>query len=103
MTDFTHAAEISELPEGTPVRVSIGREEIALVRQGNTVHAVSDACTHSEFSLSDGGHVEDGCIICSLHCGSFRLSDGEACDPPADDPIRVFEVRLDGDDVLVKV
>jgi 3-phenylpropionate/trans-cinnamate dioxygenase ferredoxin subunit len=103
MTDFTRAASLSDLPESQPVRVDVGTTPIALVRQGDTVHAVADTCTHAEASFCDGGHVEDGFIVCPLHFASFRLTNGEAGDPPADDALAVYEVRVEGDDVLVRV
>ncbi len=102
MTDFTRAISLSDLAENTPTLVTVNGHEIALVRQGDCVHALNDACSHAEVSLSDGGHIEDGCIVCPAHCGSFHLDSGEACDPPADEPVRIYEVRIDGDDVLVK-
>ncbi len=103
MTDYTRAASLSELPEGQPIRVELNGSPIALVRAGGTVHAVADTCTHAEASFCDGGHVEDGFIVCPLHFASFRLADGEAGDPPADEALAVYEVKIDGDDVLVKL
>jgi len=103
MSDFTRAASLSELPEHQPVRADVNGTAIALVRDGDIVHAVADMCTHAEASFCDGGHVEDGFIVCPLHFASFRLTDGEAGDPPADDALQVYEVKIEGDDVLVKV
>ncbi|MCH2142634.1 MAG: non-heme iron oxygenase ferredoxin subunit [Phycisphaerales bacterium] len=102
MTDFIRVASLSELPERQPVRADCNGTAIALVRIGDQVHAVSDTCTHAEASFCDGGHVEGDFIVCPLHFASFRLTDGEAGDPPADDPLQVFEVKVDGDDVLVR-
>lgn len=103
MSDFARVTSLSELPENQPVRVDVGGTAIALVRSGDTVHAVSDTCTHAEASFCDGGHVDDGFIVCPLHFASFRLTDGEAGDPPADEALAVYEVRIEGDDVLVKI
>jgi nitrite reductase/ring-hydroxylating ferredoxin subunit len=102
MTDFTRIASLSSLPEGEPTLADFGGVPIALVRLGETVHAVNDTCTHAEASFCDGGHVDGDCIVCPLHYGSFRLRDGEANDPPADDRLTVYEVKIEGDDVLVR-
>ncbi len=102
MTNFIRIASLSSLPEGQPTNAELNGVAIALVKLGETVHAVNDTCTHAEASFCDGGHVEGDCIVCPLHYGSFRLADGEVNDPPADEPLRVYEVKIDGDDVLVK-
>jgi len=103
MSEFTIAASLSALPENQPVRADVNGTPVALVRCGDTVHAVADTCTHAEASLCDGGHVDQGYIVCPLHFASFRLADGEAGDPPADEALAVYEVRIEGDDVLVKI
>lgn len=102
MTDFTRVASLSELPERQPVRATCDGHAIALVRIGDQVHAVSDTCTHADASFCDGGHVDGDFIVCPLHFASFRLTDGEAGDPPADEALQVFEVKIEGDDVLVR-
>ena len=40
-------------------------------------------------------------IECPLHGSAFNLTTGEALTPPASESIRVFQVRIDGSDVLV--
>lgn len=103
MSDFIRAASLSALPEGQPVRADIDGTAIALIRQGESVHAVSDTCTHAEASFCEGGHVDGDFIVCPFHFASFRMSDGAPGDPPADEALAVYEVRIDGDDVLVRV
>jgi len=102
MTDFIRIASLSSLPEGQPICADLNGEAIALVRRGDTVHAVQDTCTHAEASFCDGGHVDGDFIVCPMHFASFRLTDGQAGDPPADKALRVYEVQVQGDDVLVR-
>ena len=44
----------------------------------------------------DGDEVE-----CGWHCARFSIRTGEVTMAPATRPIQTFEVRLEGDDVLV--
>ena len=52
--------------------------------------------------LSDGW-LEDGCIECPLHAARFDVRTGKALCAPAETNLAVFEVRVEGGDLLVKV
>jgi nitrite reductase/ring-hydroxylating ferredoxin subunit len=38
-----------------------------------------------------------------MHSGCFNICTGEALGPPVDENIKIYQVRLDGEDVLVRV
>ena len=40
-------------------------------------------------------------VECPLHEGRFDLRTGQDTNPPADEPVAAFAVRVEGDDVLV--
>jgi nitrite reductase/ring-hydroxylating ferredoxin subunit len=66
------------------------------------IYAVSGVCTHEEFDLVDGMVVENS-VVCPLHLSTFDLRTGEVYNPPAVDPLKVFNVKIDGDTVFVEV
>ena len=96
-------ASLSELPEVTPVRVDVDGVPVCLVRFGGDVRAIHDVCSHQEWSLSDGGHVFDHEVECSLHGSSFSLDDGRPSSLPAMKPVPTYAVTVTGDDVSVDV
>lgn len=49
---------------------------IALIRVGDEVFAVDDACPHRGGPLSEGD-VEDGAIACPIHGWAFELRSGQ--------------------------
>ncbi|HUV10731.1 MAG TPA: Rieske 2Fe-2S domain-containing protein, partial [Acidimicrobiia bacterium] len=54
------------------------------------------------YSLSEGDVWTEECEIeCPKHGSTFSLTTGEAQTLPATKPIPVYEVRVDGDDVMV--
>ena len=60
------------------------------------------ARNHAEASLSEG--FQDGDTIeCPMHSGCFNIRTGEALGAPVVDNIKTYQVRLEGDDVLVRV
>jgi 3-phenylpropionate/trans-cinnamate dioxygenase ferredoxin subunit len=48
-----------------------------------------------------GGYLHDDAIVCPFHGSFFRLEDGEPTGGPATDALDVYEVRVEGEDVLV--
>ena len=91
---------LSDLAPGKPVKIQVGDKEACVVRIESEVFAVSDMCSHSEASLSEG-EVTDHKIECWLHGAEFDLRTGAALTPPATDSIEVFSVTLDGNTVTI--
>ena len=97
---FVKVAEVSEISPGEMKVVEVGEAQILLVNVEGNIHACDDICSHAYASLSEGDLNGDE-IECPLHGSAFNVITGEALTPPAEDSIRVFEVRIDGQDVLV--
>ena len=91
-----------EVKPGTSRRVDVDGHRIAIVRIGDDWYAIGDECSHADWSLSEGEVWEDECEIeCPKHGSTFSLTTGEPQTLPATQPVRVYAVRVDGDDVLV--
>ena len=97
---WVRACPLGKLGEGRPVHVDIGECQICVVRSAGTVYALRDECTHQAVPLSDG-EVTDGAIECWLHGSRFDLASGRALSRPATQPVDVYPVRIEGDDVFV--
>ncbi len=99
---YTFVARVSELPPGTSKRVYSGADAVALFNVGGTFHAVSDRCTHGRASLSEGTVDSDGCTLnCPWHGGQFNIKTGEPLGGPVRVPVNVYEVKVEGDRILV--
>ena len=42
-------------------------------------------------------------IECPLHGGCFSIRTGEATCPPATEPLATYEVRIEGEDILIGI
>ena len=92
---------LDELEPGEAIQVVIDGEMIAVVRdERGDVHALSDMCSHAPVPLSEG-EVDDCTIECWLHGSRFDLRTGEPTGLPAITPVDVYQVTVDGNDVLV--
>ena len=99
---FERACAVGEVTNASPLAVTVGGVDVAIVRQGDDVYAIQDECSHAAIPLSEG-EVEDGEIECWLHGSRFDLRTGKPSGPPATEPVPTYPVRVDGDDVLVDV
>ena len=96
------ACALSELADAVAHKGAVGGCPVALVRLGDTVHAIGDTCSHAEVSLAEGMVDTDECALeCWKHGSLFSLESGEALTLPATRPVPTYVVRVDGDDVFV--
>ena len=103
---FTRACSLADLGDGKPEPVTVDEVDVALVRSGDEVFAIRDECSHASIALSEGDveAVGDTCTIeCWLHGSTFDLRTGRPTTLPAFEPVAVYPVRVEGDDVLVDV
>lgn len=97
---WINVAAANELGEGLSVSVAAGSLMIAVVRSEGLLYAIEDVCTHDGEALTGGG-IEGRQIICPRHGARFCLRTGEALTPPAYEPVRVFETKLEDGRVWV--
>ncbi|PWW23763.1 3-phenylpropionate/trans-cinnamate dioxygenase ferredoxin subunit [Geodermatophilus normandii] len=101
---FERVCGLSEIPENGALRVELADLDVAVVRYEGEVYALQDLCSHAEVPLSEGDvETLDGAptIECWLHGSCFDLRTGEPTNLPATEPVDVYPVRLEGEDVLV--
>ena len=94
------AGLLQDLPDGQAKSMSVGRRMIAVVHSGANYFAIEDICTHDVAPLT-GGEIEGNEIICPRHGARFCLRTGEALTPPAYEPVRVFETKIENDHLWV--
>lgn len=99
---MTRACALSELADDKPLGVEIDDVDVVLVRQGDTVHALRDECSHAELALSEGEVTRKG-IECWLHGSCFDLRTGAPSALPATEPVAVYPVEIRDGDVYVDV
>jgi nitrite reductase/ring-hydroxylating ferredoxin subunit/uncharacterized membrane protein len=83
---------LKEVPQATPVKAKAGANNILLVREGDTIHAMHETCSHAGGPLSEG-KIVDGCIECPWHGSRFRLADARVQRGPSVYDQPRYEVR----------
>jgi 3-phenylpropionate/trans-cinnamate dioxygenase ferredoxin component len=100
--DFLSVAQADDVPEGTllPVTAPDGTA-LCLYQLDGRIGACADECTHQAFPMSEGELIGDGQIECICHGARFDLATGAVTRGPAEEPLPVYEVRVEGGQVLV--
>jgi 3-phenylpropionate/trans-cinnamate dioxygenase ferredoxin component len=94
------AGAITGWQDGETKSIPAGRRMIAVVRTEGQFFAIEDICTHDGAELA-GGEIDGTQIVCPRHGARFCLRTGEALTPPAYEPVRVFETRIDTDHLWI--
>jgi len=91
---------LSDVADGSAVRVELTEADVAVVRVGDEVFALEDICSHAEFPLTDG-EIDGTTIECALHGSRFDLRSGKPLGPPATQPVRTYPVSVIDGDVFI--
>jgi 3-phenylpropionate/trans-cinnamate dioxygenase ferredoxin subunit len=93
---------VNDVKPGSAKRFDVDGHRLCVVRIGDDWYAIADECSHADYSLSEGDVWEDEREIeCPKHGSTFSLETGEPQTLPATQPVPVFKVRIEGDDVMV--
>lgn len=97
---FVQVATADQIPEGTLLGVQVDGRHICLANVEGAIYALQDNCSHQDFPLS-AGCLEDGRVECAWHGAKFDPASGRALALPAIRPVKTYEVRVEGDAILV--
>jgi len=99
---FVKVAQVSDIAPGEVRVFEIEGEDVALCNIDGEIYAIADLCTHDDGPLGQG-HLHGDQIECPRHGARFDVRSGRALTLPAVVPIPTFEVKIEGDEVLVDV
>jgi 3-phenylpropionate/trans-cinnamate dioxygenase ferredoxin subunit len=104
MSSFVMAAKASEIPDPGSLLVEIGERLVVLIHAAGHYYALDDICTHDGGPLSEGPiDPEAQTIACPRHGAKFDIKTGAALTMPATRPTRSHEVKVEGDQVFVRL
>lgn len=96
---FIPVARLSDLDARGRAVVRVDGARVALVRVDGHLHALEDTCPHRGGPLSEGD-LAGGLLHCPLHAWPFDVRTGLCPERPGV-RVRIYEVRVDGEHILV--
>ena len=100
---FERVATVGQVREGDflPVFLEDGKEILVAKAKGN-IYAFDIMCTHQQTWLDAGMvHPDTFEVECPLHEGRFDIRNGAPTHEPVEEPLGIYEVRIDGEDIFV--
>ena len=102
MADFVRVAGTNDIPDPGKQTLELGERVVVLFHVAGQFYCIDDVCTH------DGGPLGDGClqgfqISCPRHGAKFDIRSGAALTMPATIDTMAHEVRVEGNDVFIRV
>ena len=102
MPEFVKVGSLSQFSPNVVYEGEISGKRVILVNLDGTLHAVSNVCPHVSLPLT-AGSVSDSKLVCPFHGSAFDLATGACVEGPAEgDSLDSYEVRVEGEDVLVE-
>ena len=99
--DFVKVADTNDIQPSHMKEVQVDGESICIVNVEGKYYAIGNICTHEGGPLADGT-LEDYEVECPWHASKFDVRTGEVKEPPASEPEPVYQIKVDGNKILIK-
>ena len=95
-------ATTDAIEEDDMIAVEVEGKQIAVYHAQGAFHATANICTHAYALLTDG-FLDECTVECPIHAGRFDIKTGKATAPPCIDDVKSYPVRVEGDEIQVKL
>ena len=101
MSDFVDVLGTADIAPGAMAAVDVEGTEAVVANVGGTFYAFGAVCPHEQGPLAEGD-LDGDTVTCPWHYTQFDVRTGAVIDGLTDESIAVYEVRVDGDRILVR-
>jgi 3-phenylpropionate/trans-cinnamate dioxygenase ferredoxin component len=98
--DFVRVADIKDIQPSTMKAVEVAGEKICVANVEGKYYAIGNVCTHVGGPLAEGT-LEGYEIECPWHGSKFDVRSGEPTRPPAKRPEPTYEIKVEGNNLLI--
>jgi len=102
MTEWVKACNLNQVDDGQLFGFDHNDKRILLANLKGKIYATDLICTHAEADLSTGFLTEEG-VRCPLHLSVFDLESGQPKNPPAENALKIYNVKLEQNEIYVEV
>lgn len=104
MSEFYRVASVEEMPDPSMKLCEVDEYFVILFHVNGQFSCIDDVCTHDGGTLSDGElDSSKGCIECPRHGAHFDIVSGKAVTMPATQDTFAHEVKIEGNEIFVKL
>lgn len=99
--EFVPVLKTKDLATGKMKTVNFGGDIVCIINLGGNFYAINNICTHEGGPLDEG--IIDGFEVeCPWHGARFDIRTGEVKSPPAEQPVSTYQVKIQGDEILIR-
>ncbi len=91
---------VDELSQGKMRALQVDGHDVLLAHTESGFHAIANRCPHDVIAL-DLGCLEGEVVRCSLHGSRFSLETGKPMEPPAEESVRVYPLKVENGEVWI--
>ena len=102
MSEFVSVCKVGDVPDPGKEIVEVGERYVVVFHVDGQFFAIDDVCTHDGGPLGEG-FLEGYTIACPRHGAKFDIRDGRVLSMPATMGTGSHEVKVEGDEVFVKL
>ena len=102
LSEWIKTCNLEQVKEGQLFRFVRDDKKILLANLKGKILATDLICTHAEADLSTGFLSEEG-VRCPLHLSVFNLENGVPQNLPAETPLKVYNVKIDDNEIYVEI
>jgi glycine betaine catabolism B len=99
--DFVKVAETKDIQTSQMKEVQFDSQDVCIANVDGKYYAIGNVCTHEGGPLADG-RLEGYEVECPWHQSKFDMRTGEVTSPPASESEPTYEIKIDGNSILIK-
>ena len=99
---WVKACAQDQLGNNDMISVDVEEKKLLITNLGGKIYATDRICTHAEADLSTGFLSSEG-VRCPLHLSVFNLENGAPQNPPAEVALKIYNVKIDHNEIYVEV
>ena len=99
--DFVKVGETKDIQSSSMKAYDLAGEKVCIVNVEGNYYAIGNVCTHVGGPLNEGT-LEGYNVECPWHGSKFDVRTGEPTKPPARQPVPSYEVKVEGNNILLR-
>jgi glycine betaine catabolism B len=99
--EFVKVASTNDVQPSQMKAFQVNGAEVCIANVDGKYYAINNICTHEGGPLADG-KLDGFEVECPWHQSRFDIRTGEVIEPPASEPEPAYEVKVDGNSILIR-
>ena len=100
--EWIRVASTEDVPAGEATAVELMGLNLAVYNVEGDFFCTDNICSHA-YALLSAGWLEGHLIECPLHNGQFDVRTGEGQGAPITENIRAYPVKIENEDILIRL